>query len=263
MTKLTVVLLTFLATQAAAPQTTLTREEMATFLKTAKVTRAKGIGKGITAPLRLTLSDGSVTHDAVFQSVDEHKPVMEFASGTREFNFIDSWRYNMAAFQLSELLALGDMMPVTVERKWQGKTGALSWYVDKIMDEDERIKKKLQAPDPESWNRQMFKLRVFAQLVDDTDRNLGNVLITPEWKVVMIDFTRAFRLWPTIKEAEITRCERRLLESLQGLTSEALSQATKGYLTPSEVKAVMTRRDLIVAHVKKLVAEKGEATVLY
>lgn len=263
MTKLSVVLVTLLAAQAAAPPAALTRDEMATFLKTAKVTRAKGIGKGITAPWRLTLSDGHVAHDAVFQSVDEHKPSMEFASGVREFNFIDSWRYNMAAFQLAELLGIGDMMPVTVERKWQGKSGALSWYVDKLMDEDERYKKKLEAPDAEAWNRQMFRLRLFSQLVYDTDRNLGNVLITPEWKVMMIDFTRAFRLWPTIKEAEITRCDRRLLESLQTLTPEAVSQATKSYLTPSEVKAVMTRRDVIVAHVKKLVAEKGEATVLY
>src|SRR4051812_17744461 len=100
MTALALVLTLTLA-QAPAAQATLTRDEMATFLTTAKVTRAKGIGKGITAPWRLTLSDGRVTHDAVFQAVDEHKPSMEFASGLREFNFIDSWRYNMAAFQLA------------------------------------------------------------------------------------------------------------------------------------------------------------------
>jgi hypothetical protein len=266
MTMLAVVLLTFTVAQvpaAPAAQPTLTRDEMAVFLKSAKVIRAKVISKGITAPVRLTLSDGRVTHDAAFQAVDEHKASMEFAGGRRELNFIDSWRYNMAAFQLAELLGIGDMMPVTVERKWQGKNGALTWWIDKLMDEDDRYKKKIQAPDSEAWNRQMFRLRIFSQLVSDSDRNLGNVIITPEWKVMMIDFTRAFRLWATIKEAEITRCDRRLLESLQGLTSEALSQATKGYLTGSEVKGVMSRRDLIVAHVKKLVAEKGEAAVLY
>ena len=257
------VLLTLTIAQAPSAQPTLTREEMATFLKTAKVVHAKGIGKGITSPWRLTLTDGSVTHDAAFQSVDEHKATMEFASGGRELNFIDSWRYNVAAFQLAELLGIGDMMPVTVERKWQGKSGALVWWVDKIMDEDERYKKKIEAPDAEAWNRQMFRLRVFSQLVDDTDRNLGNVLITPEWKLMMIDFTRAFRLWAQIKEQEIVRCDRRLLEAMDGLTLEALSNATKGYLTGSEAKAVIARRDLIVAHVRKLVAQKGEAAVLY
>ncbi len=263
MTTLSFVILTLTLAQAPAVQPELTREEMATFLKSAKVVRAKEIGKGVTSPWRLTLTDGKVTHDAAFQSVDERKATMEFGKGGREFNFVDSWRYNVAAFRLSELIGIGDMMPVTVERKWQGKTGALAWWVQKLMDEDERYKKKIEAPNAEAWNQQMFRLRVFAQLVDDTDRNLGNVLITPEWKVVMIDFTRAFRLLNTIKEKEILRCDRKLLDALQALTYEALWDATKPYLTEPEAKAVMGRRDLIVAHVKRLVAQKGEAAVLY
>lgn len=255
--------LTLTTAQAPAAQPTLTRDEMATFLRTAKVVRSKEIGKGITSPWRLTLTDGSLTHDAAFQAVDEHKASMEFASGGRELNFIDSWRYNVAAVQLAELLGIGDMMPVTVERKWQGKSGALSWWVETLMEEGDRIKKKIEAPDAEAWNQQMFRLRVFAQLVSDTDRNLGNVLITPDWKVMMIDFTRGFRLWATIKEQEITRCDRRLLEALDSLTLDTVTKATKSYLTGSEAKAVMARRDLIVAHVRKLVAQKGEAAVLY
>ena len=34
-----------------------------------------------------------------------------------------------AAFGLAELLGLDDMMPVTVERRWNGKRGALSWWL--------------------------------------------------------------------------------------------------------------------------------------
>jgi hypothetical protein len=257
------VLVTLVISQAAIGEATLTREEMATFLTTAKIIRSKEIGKGTTSPLRLTLTDGRVTHDAAFQAVDEHKARMEFAGGGTEFNFVDSWRYDIAAFRLAELLGIGDMMPVHVERRWQGKSGALSWWVDTLMDERERRQKKLEAPDPELWNQQMQRVRLFAQLVDDTDRNLGNVLITPQWKVIMIDFSRAFRLWPTIKAEEITRCDRRLLEALDHLTIEAVKRATEKYLIDSEAKAVLTRRDLIVAHVRKLIAEKGEAAVLY
>ena len=259
------VILTLVLIQAA-PQpapATLTRDEMATFLREAKVLHSKEIGTGSTVPLRLTLSDGRITHDAAFQSVDEHKPWMEFAGGGRELNFVDSWRYDVASYRLAELLGLGDMMPVTVERDFEGKTGAISWWIDVLMDERERVKRKREAPNPAIWNEQMQRLRVFAQLVDDTDRNLGNVLITHDWKVVMIDFTRAFRLMPTIKELEITRCDRHLLEALEHLHLDALTAATQGYLTPPEAKAVMARRDLIVAHVRKLIAEKGEAAILY
>ncbi len=102
---------------------------------------------------------------------------------------------------------------------------------------------------------------MFAQLVDDTDRNLGNVLITPEWKLIMIDFTRAFRLAAVIKPEEISRCERHLFDALEHLQLDALTHATTGYLTADEAKAVIARRDLIVTHVRKLIADKGEAAV--
>jgi hypothetical protein len=61
-----------------------------------------------------------------------------------------------------------------------------------MMEEGERLKKKLPVPNPEPWNQQMYRMRVFTQLVADTDRNVGNVLIGTDWKLWMIDFTRAF-----------------------------------------------------------------------
>jgi hypothetical protein len=261
------VILTLVLAQAAPPHATtppaLTRAEMATFLRDAKIVKAKDISKGSTVPQRVTLSDGQLTHDAAFQSIDERKAVMEFAGGRREMNFVDSWRYNLASFQLAELLGIGDMMPVTIERKFDGRDGSLSWWVETLMDERDRVKKKKEAPNPIQWNEQMQTLRVFTQLVDDTDRNLGNVLITPEWKLIMIDFTRAFRLTPVIKPEEISRCERHLFDALEHLQLDALTHATSGYLTADEAKAVIARRDLIVTHVRKLIAEKGEAAVLY
>jgi hypothetical protein len=259
--------LSLLLVQTAPPSTprpaALTRAEMAIFLQEAKVLKEKELGKGSTVPLRLTLTDGHVTHDAVFQSIDEHKALMEFAGGRREVNFVDSWRYNVASFQIAELLGIGDMMPVTVERKYNGKSGSLSWWIDTLMDERERVTRKKEAPNPVAWNEQMQRLRVFTQLVDDTDRNLGNVLITPQWKLIMIDFTRAFRLQPVIKQEEITRCDRHLLDALDHLELDTLTKTTVGFLTPAEAKAVIARRDLIVAYVRKLIAEKGEAAVLY
>jgi hypothetical protein len=247
----------------AAPAASPSRQEMATFLQKAAVVHARSTKKGITSPLRITLSDGRLTHDAAFQRVDEQKPVQEFGDGRREYHFIDAWRYNLAAFQLAELVGIGEMMPVTVERKVNGSSGALSWWIDTMMDEAERLKKKLEPPDPTRWNQQMQTLRVFTELVADTDRNLGNVLITPEWDIRMIDYTRAFRLSSTIREAEITRCDRRLLAALEGLTLDAVKGAAARYLTPFEMKALLDRRDRIVARVRRLISEKGESAVLY
>ncbi len=38
---------------------------------------------------------------------------------------------------------------------------------------------------------------------------------------------------------------------------------TRGYLNKSEVQAIMARRDKVVEHFHKLIAEKGESAILY
>ena len=55
-----------------------------TFLKDAKVIRTRTTAKGVTAPKRLTLSDGNITHDAVFQAIDERKMVANLGGGGRQ-----------------------------------------------------------------------------------------------------------------------------------------------------------------------------------
>jgi hypothetical protein len=248
---------------AADEPTTLTKEQIKQFLTTAKVVESKQAKKGITGTWRLTLSDGTVTHDASFQSIDEHKPVKQLASGT-ELNFVDSYKYNIAAYALAELIGMDDMLPVYVERKWKGETGSLSWWLPVKMDEVERHKQNLTAPDADAWNNQMYKIRVFDQLVSDSDPNLTNVLIGENWKIWRIDFTRAFRYNKDLKDPkDLVRCDRQLLEKLKALDANALMEKTKQYLSKDQVKEVMARRDKIVAQFQKMIAEKGENEVLY
>jgi hypothetical protein len=242
----------------------LTIEQMKTFLLNAKVIKEKQTPKGITAPSRLTMTDGVLTHDAGFQSIDESKAKMEFATGATEMNFRDSYKFNIAAYELACLLGLGHMMPVTVERKLNGKMGSLTWWLKVQMDEVDRMKKKITPPYPERWNAQMYRVRVFTQLVFDMDRNLTNLLIGPNWELYMIDFTRAFRLHHQLKaEKDLVKCDRKLLDNLRKLQQSDVEQATSKYLNKSEIKAIMMRRDKIVAHFEKLVAQKGEKEILY
>ncbi len=247
----------------AADEPTLTKEQIKQFLLTAKVVNSREAKKGVTHTMRLTLSDGTVTHDASFQPIDEHKQVKQLGIGT-ELNFVDSYKYNIAAYVLAELLGMDDMLPVYVERKWGGNTGSLSWWLPVKMDEAERHKQKLTAPDADAWNNQMYKIRVFDQLVSDHDVNLTNVLIDENWKIWRIDFSRAFRLSKELVDPkDLVRCDRQLLEKLKALDANALTEKTSHYLTKDEVKAVMARRDKIVAQFQKMIAEKGENEVLY
>jgi hypothetical protein len=249
---------------AACDEPALTRDEMRQFLLTAEVVASRQTSTGVTRPYRLTLSDGTLTHDALFQAVDERAPRRDFVNGRVEINFIDSYRYNLAAYELAGLVGLEDMMPVTVERKWKNQTGALSWWLPVKMDEGTRLAQKVEPPDSTLWNNQMYRVRVFSALVYDTDRNLTNILISDDWKIWMIDFTRGFRLFKTLAaEADLVRCDRNLLERLKALDADAVARATGSHLEKGEIEALLARRDRIVQHFTRLVAEKGEAVVLY
>jgi hypothetical protein len=249
---------------AAGDEPALTKEQMKQFLLTAKVIKSGPAHKGITNTLRLTLTDGTITHDAHFQPIDEHAMMREMANGRTEMNFVDSYKYNIAAYELAAMLGLDDMVPVYVQRKYDGKTGSFGWWLPVKMDEADRLKQKIPVPDSDSWNKQMYRVRVLDELVYDTDANLTNVQIGEDWKIYRIDFSRAFRLSKDLlSPKDLVQCDRQLFTKLKGLDGNELAVRTKGFLTKQEVQAVMTRRDKILDHFQKLIAEKGENEILY
>ncbi len=247
-----------------APAVTLDRGDQAEFLRTAKVIRSRQLSSGVTSPYRLTLDANGVVHDAAFQSIDERRTQADFGTRVMELNFTDSHHFNLAAFTIAGLVGLDGMMPVTVHRTWDGHEGTITWWIDNAFDERTRLKEKRQPPNALAWSHQMYKMRVFAALVGDSDRNLGNVLITEDWKLWMIDFTRAFRLWPELKyPADLSQIDRTLLARLRALDADRVRAATAHCVSPFEATAMMKRRDALVTHFDQLVKEKGAGAVLY
>ena len=74
----------------------------------------------------------------------------------------------------------------------------------------------------------MYNLRVFDQLLYDTDANLTNFLITENWKLWRVDFSRAFRLSRDLQSAkDLPMCGRDLLARLRALNrDEVLAKTT-------------------------------------
>jgi hypothetical protein len=91
----------------------------------AKIIRGKQSSKGVIRPYTRTLSDGNLTDDAGFQSVDIFSSEERFDNGTTKLNFRDTYHYNIVAYELAKLLSLESMAPVTVKRKYKGKPGSL------------------------------------------------------------------------------------------------------------------------------------------
>jgi hypothetical protein len=240
----------------------LTDQEKEQFLLNAEVVKCRTSPVGATKPLICTFSDGRLTHDAGFQSVDIREAQYQTLSGT-EFNFRDYYAYNIAAYRLHRLLDL-NMMPPTVKRRVKGKLGALSWWIDDVlmMDRD-RYLKKIQAPDPARHNDQVYQVRVFNQLVYNNDPNLTNVLIDNDWKIWIIDYTRAFRLHKSLKDPkDLVRIDRRIYNGLQSLTEEVLNRELGKYLNKAEIRALLARRDLSVEYFDEQIARKGEAALI-
>lgn len=249
--------------EAATPSTKLSDEETEQFLRTAKVIQYKPTSKGITNSMRATLSDGRITHDSHIQTIDVTKAVFQGTRGA-ELNFRDTWKFNVAAYRLGRMLGV-DMIPMSLERKWGGNAAAYTWWVDDVlMDEGTRLSRKVQPPDPEAWNKQMYAVWIFDQLIYNMDRNVQNLLITKDWKVWMIDHTRAFRLHETLPEPKnLKKCDRKLLAALRQLNQEDLSRQLIPYVIKQEIKALLGRRDKIVKRFEELIAEKGENNILY
>ena len=98
----------------------------------------------------------------------------------------------------------------------------------------------------------MENSKVWDELVINIDRNLGNLLITKDWQLVLIDHTRCFTAYPKIRNTEnLTRVSRKMLAKMKELNKENVSAAVGDMLTTAEIDAMLQRRDKIIAFFEK------------
>ena len=191
--------------------------------------------------------------------------------------FLESWKWEIAAYRLDKLLGL-NMVPVTVEKRFQGDLGSCQLWIEDTFtlknQKDEGREKKSYEVHP--WNLSLFKQRAWDNLIYNTDRHLNQYLITyKDFRMLLIDHSRSFatskasvrKLIYDEKYAEgpflMKELPRSLYENIKTLTAEKIKGVVGDYLTDNEIEAVLKRRDLIVAWVEKRIKELGEDKVLY
>ena len=263
-----VVVLTFSSVERASqigvpPTPALDAPAMESFLLRARIIKQRDAPGGVTGSRVVTLTDGTITHDAHVQTVDVAMTVFQSGNNS-EMNFKDTYRYNIAAYRVAQLLDL-QTVSMSVKRIVDGKEASMTWWVDDVaMDEKARVKAKNFGPSPLRTTRQMQTMRVFDELIQNKDRNQGNILWDTQWTLWLIDHTRAFRLEKKLlKPEQLLQCDRRLFERLKTITEASLEDAAGDYLTKYEREAVLARRDLIVKLYADRIARLSEAAVLF
>jgi hypothetical protein len=226
--------------------------EIERFLKEADVVSTKSTKKGVTDSLQATLSDGKLTHAAHVQNIDESKREFRSNQGV-EFDFRDSYQFNIAAYKIDRLIGL-NMVPVSIGRTYRSKPSAFTWWIDDVlMDEGDKVKKNVEAPDRTYYSRQRMMMYLFDELISNIDRNQGNIVYTKDWRIWLIDHTRAFRKNSDLKApARVTRCDRQVYEKLKALDRQTLKSEVGKQLDDGQIKSLLARRDAIVKKLDSL-----------
>jgi len=253
-----------LAQTAPAAAPVLSEQEMDAFLRNGRIVSRRTGNRGVTDAFRVTLSDGTITHDAQVQNVDISRAVFDVGPRFSEVGFRDSYKYNVAGYRLARMLGLRNV-PMSVERTVDGKPSAVTWWLDDVMfDESGRTKAAAAGPNPQRTAGYIHILRVFDELIQNRDRNTGNFLWTKDWTMWLIDHTRAFRIGKELLKPQLLeRCERSMCAGMRSLTREELERTMDDLLTEPEIDGLMARRDLILKLFDERIAQRGEAAVLF
>jgi hypothetical protein len=241
------------------------REQWEDFLRTAtlEAQRQMAGSEAVTSPFVLTLKKGDITHNALWKN----------AQGRMQ-GFIEGWQYEIAAYLMDKLIGL-NMVPPTVERRKDGERGSCQYWVDGITLKD-REERKIKMPSYKIfyWNRSTYLQRFWDNLIDNDDRHQNQILITKDWRMILIDHSRSFRDSKTSKKLIYTEKHREgpklmselpraIVEKAKTLTFDNIKSAVGDYLSDGEIRNILFRRDLILAEIDKLIKKNGESQVLY
>ena len=252
------------------PEEIAQRPALEEFLRTAEIVRFEEIGEGVTKPYRLYLKKDGV----------ELKAAWKNPKGM-QLGFLEGWQYEIAAYRLDKLLGL-NMIPPAVERDFQGKPGALVLWADnkysllKVMEDGIRIPDEAR----DRTDKMKWLTRAWDSLIANEDRTQQNVLYTGDWRTIIFDHSRAFRSGGEFSKRLMygrdgimkgatgepflfRRLPRWFVDGIKALTFENIRAAVGSNLTGKEIKAVLTRRDLLLREISEMIKEQGETAVLY
>jgi hypothetical protein len=245
------------------------REKSEDFLETAEIVgyeQPLEPWEAVTEPWKLTLKKDGVTMYAWWKNVEG-----------RSKGYLDSWKWEIAAYHLDKYLGL-NMIPPIVMKRFRGDRGSCSLdYGGTITLRQKKAEdlKPSSGAQVASLNRATYLQRAFDNLIANADRNEGDVLYTKDWRMLLIDHSRAFYTSKKYTKKllfdenskpipyPMRSLPRAFVDKLKSLNFEIIKEVAGEYLTDKEIECILLRRDLIIKNLNQRIEKLGEAAVLY
>jgi len=241
------------------------KQEALDFLRTAKVVSTAALPRGATKPEKVALEKNGVRVNAIFRSYRRtQKRALDPVTGQPMYDdFTDSAISEAAAYELAELLQL-PFVPPTVRRTVDNREGTLQLWIEHARTAQQHVDSGSKPPSADWWRGVLQTLTIFDNLVFNTDRHQGNLLIDDHWTVWFIDHTRAFQLRRDLRNPESIRfSERQLWQRLQTVSDDQIKQRLSPYLGGEKMMALLARRARLVRHIEGLIDRNGAESVLF
>jgi len=233
------------------------------FLVKADIIENEGTEVGTTGPRKLTLARDGIQLHAAFRNVDETHSRLRLPDGSYFQRLRDYSGFEVAAYRLSLLLGL-DNVPPAEHRTVNREDGTVQVWVEGTMMEKDRLENELRSPQAMEWSRQLQEMLAFDQLIGNVDRNAGNMLIDENWKVWLIDHTRAFQQGDKLTNPERIRMVRRgFWDALQALDRETIEATISHDVDGKGISELMKRHEALVHHIQSLIDQRGEGAVIW
>ena len=241
-----------------------TEDELLRFLDSASETSVKILSRGITGAKRLTLEQGGVEARVVFHDINRSEQRPKRLPNKRTVMYLrDSYKSQIAAYRLSRLLGMKNVPP-TVVRVSGAATGSAQLWIEDAMTEDIRLEKGVELRDYNLRNQNLVDMWVFDNLINNIDRNQGNMLVDSFSTLWLIDHTRSFGQDNGLPLPEmITRCSNRMLQAIRSLDERTLRKDLGPYLTRVEIGALWQRRERVLDRLEELIGVQGKDQVLF
>lgn len=219
--------------------------EIEEFIRTAPFTRIEELPIGVTKPRRGYFAPGGPAISAAWKVLPPGRPN----------GFWESYKSEIAAYELDRMLGM-NMVPPSVEKTWKGDRGAAILWLQPVRS----WKAVEKLPKPEKWNLEAIRMKMFDNLIGNSDRNAGNFLFDDEWNMFLIDHSRAF-----VNDSKIpftmARVDKELWNRMLALDEPRLIERLGPWVDKASIRAILKRRDKMQQTIDKMVKATSEAVV--